>query len=95
MKKLSVTAILFVLTAMTGCASVKDENGKVVGSCFGAPCFLRSLVGDNVIDPKTGVTKGDIPLFKIGGAKATSATPQTTTMADQNNNEPTPQTTAK
>lgn len=80
MKKLLVIAIGLVMASLTGCASVKDENGNVVGTCYGAPCLLKAAFNANTIDTKTGLMKGDIPLFKIGGKTPASAPAATTTM---------------
>lgn len=73
MKIIFAIALLFVLT---GCASVKDQNGKVVGKCYGASCVLRAALGANKIDPGTGLMEGQIPLFTIGGS---SSVPETKT----------------
>jgi hypothetical protein len=54
----------FILTT-TGCASIKDENGKVVGTGFGAGYVLRAMVGANVVDSKTGQVKGNVPLGSV------------------------------
>jgi len=62
-------------TALSGCASVKDENGKTVGTCIGAGCVLRAAFGANTVDSKTGLMPGEIPLFSVGGASAPASAP--------------------
>jgi len=80
MKKFGIVAIVLFSVSVSGCASVKDENGKTVGTCFGAPCLLRAAIGANTVDTKTGLMKGQIPLFKIGGTAPASAPAETATM---------------
>lgn len=79
MKKLFIITTGLVLANLTGCASVKDENGKTVGTCFGAGCVLRAAFDANTIDSKTGYMKGDIPLFSVGGKAASAPAAATTT----------------
>lgn len=64
-----------LLAVLVGCASVKDENGKTVGTCIGAGCVLRAAFGANTVDSKTGLMPGEIPLFSVGGASAPASAP--------------------
>lgn len=78
MKKNAVVMALIGIVISVGlaaCASVKDENGKTVGTCIGAGCVLRAAFGANTIDSKTGHMPGEIPLFSIGGASAAASAP--------------------
>lgn len=65
--------------SLASCASVKDESGKTVGTCIGAGCVLRAAFGANTVDSKTGLLKGSIPLFSIGGASSPTSAPVETT----------------
>jgi hypothetical protein len=76
MKRNIVLLVLFISSfGLAACASVKDENGKTVGTCIGAGCVLRAAFGANTVDSKTGHLKGTIPLFSVGGASAPSSAP--------------------
>ena len=48
MKKLITLCAYIVLVAVAGCA-VTDSNGKKIGACVGAGCFLRAAFGANVV----------------------------------------------
>jgi len=80
LKNLSIIAIGLFTVAVSGCTSVKDENGKTVGTCFGAPCLLRAAFDANTVDTKTGLMRGQIPLFSVGGTAPTSAPADAATM---------------
>lgn len=70
MKKSSLVVVLgavLAVSSLSGCASVKDENEKVVGTCFGLSCALRAAFNANHIDTKTGLMEGNIPLGHVGG----------------------------
>jgi len=83
MKKNIVLLVLLISSfGLTACASVKDENGKTVGTCIGAGCVLRAAFGANTVDSKTGHLKGTIPLFSVGGASAPSSAPAATGTQD-------------
>lgn len=72
MKKNITIALIIGTAILTGCASVKDQQGNVVGKCFGLSCAVRSAFDYNHIDPKTGLLEGQIPLFTIKTGSSSS-----------------------
>lgn len=65
MKKIITIAAIAIVasTILTGCASVKDKQGNVVGKCYGLSCAVRGAFDYNHIDTETGLLEGT---YRIG-----------------------------
>lgn len=49
MRLRELTLLVLAAGLATACTTIKDTDGKQVGTCFGAPCLLHAMIGDDVV----------------------------------------------